>query len=316
MAGVGLAADAAAQDEPTLRIGFVTFLSGPAAGPFGVPARNAAELVVEHLNEGGVPAPYDSEGIAGARIVPVIIDEAGGTAQQVAEFRNLVERQNVDLVIGYISSGDCLAVAPVAEELQTLTVFFDCGTPRIFEEAEYRYVFRTGSHATKDNVAAARYLLELQPDVRTIAGINRSLLTTLGACGDVERNVMCCPAPFRHNRLHEELQRSLVRLLDVRGVVAVGFGEGVSMDEVPPAMVEEADACRLPLFTVPYEIPFIAVTRRVSQAVFEEHYAMLRQAIDQARHITMQLSPPILQYSGLPAALERVVPLLTTGLPA
>jgi branched-chain amino acid transport system substrate-binding protein len=174
MAGVGLAADAAAQDEPTLRIGFVTFLSGPAAGPFGVPARNAAELVVEHLNEGAVPAPYDSEGIAGARIVPVIIDEAGGTAQQVAEFRNLVERQNVDLVIGYISSGDCLAVAPVAEELQTLTVFFDCGTPRIFEEAEYRYVFRTGSHATKDNVAAARYLLELQPDVRTIAGINQN----------------------------------------------------------------------------------------------------------------------------------------------
>jgi branched-chain amino acid transport system substrate-binding protein len=169
-----LAGEALAQDEPSLRIGFVTFLSGPAAGPFGVPARNAAELVVESLNDGSFPAPYDSEGIAGARIVPVIIDEAGGTAQQVAEFRNLVERQNVDLVIGYISSGDCLAVAPVAEELQTLTVLFDCGTPRIFEDDEYRYVFRTGPTATKDNVAAARYLLELDPDVTTIAGINQN----------------------------------------------------------------------------------------------------------------------------------------------
>jgi branched-chain amino acid transport system substrate-binding protein len=172
--GLGTAVPASAQDGPRLRIGFVTFLSGPAAGPFGVPARNAAELVLEHLNAGTMPAPYDSEGIAGARIEPVLIDEAGGTAQQTAEFRNLVERQNVDLVIGYISSGDCLAVAPVAEELQTLTVFFDCGTPRIFEDAEYRYVFRTGSHATKDNVAAARYLLELQPDVATIAGINQN----------------------------------------------------------------------------------------------------------------------------------------------
>ncbi len=28
----------------------------------------------------------------------------------------------------------------------------------------------------------------------TIAGINETLLTTLGACGDVERNVMACPA--------------------------------------------------------------------------------------------------------------------------
>src|SRR5262245_12454156 len=30
----------------------------------------------------------------------------------------------------------------------------------------------------------------------TIAGINQCLLTTLGACGDVNRNVMCSPAPF------------------------------------------------------------------------------------------------------------------------
>jgi sulfite reductase (ferredoxin) len=30
----------------------------------------------------------------------------------------------------------------------------------------------------------------------TIAGINRTLLTTLGACGDVNRNVMACPAPL------------------------------------------------------------------------------------------------------------------------
>lgn len=30
----------------------------------------------------------------------------------------------------------------------------------------------------------------------TIAGINQSLLTTLSACGDVERNVMVCPAPL------------------------------------------------------------------------------------------------------------------------
>lgn len=30
----------------------------------------------------------------------------------------------------------------------------------------------------------------------TIAGVNRVLLTTLGGCGDVERNVMACPAPL------------------------------------------------------------------------------------------------------------------------
>jgi sulfite reductase (ferredoxin) len=40
----------------------------------------------------------------------------------------------------------------------------------------------------------------------TIAGINACLLSTLGACGDVNRNVMACPAPVRDG-VHDEMQR-------------------------------------------------------------------------------------------------------------
>ena len=173
LVATGAAGEARAQDE-TLTIGIVTFLSGGAAGPFGVPARNAAEIVVEAINSGTVPAPYDTAGIAGAQIRTIMVDEAGGTTAQVAELRNLVEREGVDLVIGYISSGDCLAIAPVAEELETLTVLFDCGTPRIFEDDDYRYVFRTGPTATMDNVSLARFVLERDPDIQTIAGINQN----------------------------------------------------------------------------------------------------------------------------------------------
>ncbi|HEX4589184.1 MAG TPA: NADPH-dependent assimilatory sulfite reductase hemoprotein subunit, partial [Gemmataceae bacterium] len=39
----------------------------------------------------------------------------------------------------------------------------------------------------------------------TIQAINETLLTTLGACGDVERNVMACPAPF-NDPVRKELQ--------------------------------------------------------------------------------------------------------------
>jgi sulfite reductase (ferredoxin) len=42
----------------------------------------------------------------------------------------------------------------------------------------------------------------------TIAGINATLLTTLGACGDVARNVMACPAPHDDERLHQQLQET------------------------------------------------------------------------------------------------------------
>jgi sulfite reductase (ferredoxin) len=42
----------------------------------------------------------------------------------------------------------------------------------------------------------------------TIAGINACLLSTLGACGDVERNVMACPAPHAADGVHAELQET------------------------------------------------------------------------------------------------------------
>jgi sulfite reductase (ferredoxin) len=46
----------------------------------------------------------------------------------------------------------------------------------------------------------------------TIAGINHCLLTTLGACGDVNRNVMVDPSPYHDNGLHEQLQQTGAKL--------------------------------------------------------------------------------------------------------
>ena len=47
----------AQQPAKSFKIGIVTFLSGPAAGPFGVPARNAAELLSRRLMPARCPHP-------------------------------------------------------------------------------------------------------------------------------------------------------------------------------------------------------------------------------------------------------------------
>ena len=183
------AAAAAAPEAKPIKIGIVTFLSGAAAGPFGVPARNGAELITDELNAGKVPAPYSKKGFNGAPISLVFIDEAGGTTKQVSEYRDLVERQNVDIVVGYISSGDCLAVAPLAEELKKLTIFFDCGSPRIFEDASYQYVFRTDAHAAMDSVGAALYVTGMKPALKKIAGINQNYAWGQDSWSDFEAAV-------------------------------------------------------------------------------------------------------------------------------
>src|SRR5215468_7024390 len=164
----------AAPAPAPIKVGIVTFLTGPAAAPFGIPGRNAAEILVEMLNAGKLPAPYNTVGLGGAKIEAKIVDEAGSTAQQVTEFRNLVQRDKVDVVVGYVSSGNCLAVAPVAEELKKLTVLNGCGTTRVFEEKPRKYVFRVNPHATMDNVAAAKYVLDKKKNISVYSGINQN----------------------------------------------------------------------------------------------------------------------------------------------
>jgi branched-chain amino acid transport system substrate-binding protein len=183
---LGAAALAQGAYAQNIKVGVVTFLSGPAASPFGVPARNAAEFVAESLNKGSGPKPYDKRGFGGATIELVFVDEAGSTTTQVTEFRNLVQRANVDLVIGYVSSGNCLAIAPVAEELKKFTNFFDCGTPRIFEDASYNYVFRTSPTATMDSVGAALYVRDARPGAKSIAGMNQNYAWGQDSWGDFE----------------------------------------------------------------------------------------------------------------------------------
>ena len=159
--------------QETFKVGIVSFLSGQAAESFGIPAVNGAKVLVEAFNKGQAPAPYNKKGFGGLTIEPIYVDENGGATKQVQELRNLYDRDKVDVVVGYVGSGDCLAVAPVAEEMKKFLILYDCGTPRIFEDGKYNYVFRTAAHATMDNVALARYLKAKNIPVKSFNMINQ-----------------------------------------------------------------------------------------------------------------------------------------------
>ena len=48
----------------------------------------------------------------------------------------------------------------------------------------------------------------------TIRRINEIQLSTLAACGDVERNVMCCPAPIHNSTVHDEMMAMAEKLAE------------------------------------------------------------------------------------------------------
>jgi sulfite reductase (ferredoxin) len=49
---------------------------------------------------------------------------------------------------------------------------------------------------------------------QTIHRINQIKLSTQSACGDVERNVVCCPAPLRHDPVRDQLQQFADQIAD------------------------------------------------------------------------------------------------------
>ena len=154
-----------AQDKPAeLKIGITTFISG-AASVFGVPAKAAAELLIEDINAKG--------GIGGAKLSATFIDEGIGGDKLLSEYRRLVQEQGVRTMLSAISSGNCNIVAPVAEDLKVLNVMWDCGTEKVLEDKRYKYVVRTQANANTEMVATVLYLLKTRPNFSTIAVMNQ-----------------------------------------------------------------------------------------------------------------------------------------------
>ena len=161
-------ANAAPEGRPAgapeeIKIAWVDFYSGPGA-TMGIPEKQAVEWLVNKYNSEG--------GIRGVKIKLALVDEMGGPDKQVMEYRRMVLDEKIDVVCGYTSSASCLAIAPVAEELQTLTLIQNCGSHRITEDLDLKYTFRTANTQVSECVMAARYILETMPDVKTIAGMN------------------------------------------------------------------------------------------------------------------------------------------------
>ena len=156
---------ASAQTNKPAEIGFgiFTFTSGPAAA-YGMPGRNAAELVINQINASG--------GIGGVPIKPIYVDEGQGTDGVIAEFRRLASDNANQAMIAALSSANCLALAPVAEQLQMPTFMWNCDTHQLFLKDKYKYVYRTNSSTVPEFIASALYPLSVDDKFKTVAIIN------------------------------------------------------------------------------------------------------------------------------------------------
>src|SRR4051794_41367790 len=109
-----------------------------------------------------------------------------------------------------------------------------------------------------------------------------------------------------------DAQRAYVERLAEHGLAGLGFGLGFGHDTVPAALRDAAVARGFPLFCVPYELPFIAVTERAFTQLVNEQYAVLRRSI--AAHERLQRI--VLSERGLDALAGALATLIGGAAPA
>jgi PucR family transcriptional regulator, purine catabolism regulatory protein len=72
-------------------------------------------------------------------------------------------------------------------------------------------------------------------------------------------------------------QRSYVELLAGHRVAGLGFGVGFDHERIPKTLLGAARKHGMPLFEVPYEMPFIAITERAAARLLNEQYDVLER---------------------------------------
>jgi len=174
----GLATPAVAQKA--IRIGYPVILSGPGA-LIGEPSLKGAQMYVEEVNAKG--------GVLGRKLELVVRDTKGNADEAVRIARDLILRENVDFLVGTLTSAEGPAVSPVAKENKTVFVVPVVKTDQLLAPANlHPYVFRTATNTTIEGRTAAELMAKwtnvkkvatMSPDYAFGQDLTRAFVTHL-----------------------------------------------------------------------------------------------------------------------------------------
>jgi branched-chain amino acid transport system substrate-binding protein len=138
-----------ASAAPPIKIGALFAVTGPAAF-LGEPERNTAKMIVDEINSAG--------GVKGRKLELVVYDTAGDATKAVQLATKLIKDDKVAAIIGPSTTGETMAVIPVAEKEQVPLI--SCAAGSKITEPVKKWIFKT---AQNDTLAVGRiyeYLLK------------------------------------------------------------------------------------------------------------------------------------------------------------
>lgn len=131
----------------TIKIGVLASMTG-ALESYGKQTTRGFELGLEYATDGTME-------VAGKKIEFIIEDTETKPEVAVQKATKLLEDDEVDFLVGSSSSGDTLAVLPLAEEYETIMVVEPAVADSITGSEFNPYIFRTARNSSQDAVAGA-----------------------------------------------------------------------------------------------------------------------------------------------------------------
>jgi branched-chain amino acid transport system substrate-binding protein len=161
-AALAVLAPAESMAAAPIKIGFPIPLSG-ATALYGVPVLKGAELAVAQINAKG--------GALGRQLELLPRDSKASADEAVRLARELIIKDNVDFLVGTLTSAEAPAVSTVAKENKIVFIAPTSETTRLTDPQHiHPYVFRATSNTTVEGLASAQ-LMARWKNVKTVATI-------------------------------------------------------------------------------------------------------------------------------------------------
>ncbi|MET4559700.1 branched-chain amino acid transport system substrate-binding protein [Lysinibacillus parviboronicapiens] len=135
------------EEGGTIKIGVLASLTG-ALESYGKQTQRGFDLGIEYATDGTME-------VNGKKIEIVYEDTETKPEVAVQKATKLLEDDKVDFLVGSSSSGDTLAVLPLAEEYEKIMVVEPAVADSITGSEFNEYIFRTGRNSSQDAYAAA-----------------------------------------------------------------------------------------------------------------------------------------------------------------
>ncbi|WP_064092188.1 substrate-binding domain-containing protein [Rossellomorea aquimaris] len=149
------------KEQETVKIGVLASLTG-ALESYGKQTQRGFELGLEYATDGTME-------VAGKKIEVVFEDTETKPEVAVQKATKLFEEDGVDFLVGSSSSGDTLAVLPLAEEYEKIMIVEPAVADSITGSEFNPYIFRTGRNSSQDAVAGAAAIAKDGVKIATLA---------------------------------------------------------------------------------------------------------------------------------------------------